>query len=245
MTLVCIPPVRILSPILLMFLLSVSHVAQASEKWFAAVKASIGDVEIDGISHGGTIGTGALINGEIDGQLEDTAIDDYTAGLGFSLGRRIRNWHYEAEYIYRYRTDWDLVAPTPSIQTITNVFSDIETHTLMLNVARRGVISQNWSWELGAGIGLASNDIDGEYIERQVPGIRPEMVFKDDDGGIEFVYNLFAGVTRDLRGPWTFNIRYRYIDLGEVEIGPFPGRASQASGDYTSGELQFSLERNF
>ncbi len=221
--------------------------AQAQEgrdKWFGAIKASIGDVEIDGISQTG-IGTGAPIGGWIDGQLEDTAFDDYTAGFGVSFGRRVGNWHLEAEFIYRYRTDWDLVAPTPSIQTITNVFSNVETNTLMLNLARRGVINQHWSWELGGGIGLVHNDIEGDYIEREVPGIAPERVFKDTRSDTEFSYNVFAGVTRALSGPWTLNIRYRYIDLGDLEIGPFPSRAARASGEHSSQELQFSLERTF
>ena len=215
------------------------------DKWFGAIKASIGDVQIDSISHGGGIGTGTLINGQIDGQLEDTTFDDYTAGLGVSLGRRMGNWQLETEFVYRYRTDWDLVAPTPSIQTITNVFSNIETNTLMFNVARRGVVSQFWSWELGAGIGLVQNDIEGDYIERRVPGIRPELVFKDDQSDTDFTYNVFAGVTRELGRTLTLNIRYRYIDLGDLEIGPFPNRPARATGEHTAQELQFSIERTF
>ena len=222
-----------------------SAFAQGSDTWFAAAKASIGDASIDKITHNGTIGTGALIGGQIDGQLEDKTFDDYTAGLGFALGKRMGNWLVEAEYTYRYRTDWDVVARTHSIQTITNVFSNVETNTLMLNAARRGVINQHWSWELGVGIGLVSNDIDADYIEREVPGIRGEMVFNDDSGETDFSYSLFGGVTRDLGGPWTLNLRYRYIDLGELEAGPFPSRAGRVEGEHTSQELQLSLERDF
>ena len=214
------------------------------DKWFAAIKTSIGDVQIDGISQRG-IGTGTLINGQIDGQLEDNTFDDYTAGIGVSFGRRIGNWHVEAEYIYRYRTDWDLVAPTPSIQTITNVFNNVETNTLMVNLARRGVISQNWSWEVGAGVGLVQNDIKGDYIERAVPGITPEQVFKDSQSDTEFTYSVFGGVTRALGRHWTLNLRYRHIELGDLEIGPFPSRAATASGEHTAQELQFSFERTF
>ena len=213
--------------------------------WFGAIKTSIGDTTIENISHNNTIGTGALIGGQIDGRIEDTTIDDYTAGFGFAVGRRFGNWSFEAEYVYRYRTDWDLVAPTPAIQTITNVFSNVETNTLMFNLIRRGVINKNWSWELGGGVGFVSNDIEADYIEREVPGVTPEMVFKDDTRERNFSYNLLVGVTRTFADKWNFNLRYRYIDLGELEAGPFPNRAARIDGDQTSTELQFSIERDF
>ena len=219
--------------------------AAADAEWFAAVNISIGDVTVDHINHHGTIGTGAMIGDDIDGQIEDGTIDDQAAGLGLVIGRRFGNWNVSAEGVWRYRTDWDLVVATPSIQTITNVFSDVETITLMLNVARRGPISQFWSWEVGAGVGLVRNNLDSQYIERAVPGVVAEQKFKDSSSSVEFSHNVFAGVSRDLGGPWTLNIRYRYIDFGELEVGPFPNRAASASGDYRSQELLFTLERDF
>jgi hypothetical protein len=226
-------------------LYSLASVADGDSQWFAAISVSVGDVTIDNISHRNTIGTGGMIGNGIDGQLEDESIDDQAAGLGIVVGRRMGNWNISAEGVWRYRTDWDLVVETPSIQTITNVFSDIETNTLMLNLARRGPISQFWSWEVGAGVGLVRNNLDSQYIERAIPGVAAEQKFKDTSSDIEFSYNVFAGVTRDLGGPWTLNVRYRYIDLGELQAGPFPDRAGQAFGDYRSQELMFTFERDF
>jgi hypothetical protein len=37
-------------------------------------------------------------------------------------------------------------------------------------------------------------------------------------------------------------MRLRYIDLGELEAGPFPDRSAKASADQSAIELQFGLE---
>lgn len=214
-------------------------------KWFVAISGSIGDVSMENISTGGTIGNGMIINGERDGQLEEDQINDYSGGIGLSFGRRIGFWQIAAEYVYRYRTDWDVVVATPAIQTITNVFSNVETHTLLLNAARRGVINRNWSWELGAGIGFVHHQLDSEYIEREVPGIRGQLLFEDSSRNSDFSYNVFAGITRDLGRSWTLNMRTRYIDMGDLKAGPFPQRPARLSAEQNAVELQFSIERDF
>ena len=216
-----------------------------SDRWYGAVRASIAHVDIEDVSDNGTLGTGQMIGIDIDGQLKDDATDDYSAGIAVALGRRMGNWLIEGEYAYRPRTDWDMVAPTPTIQTITNVFSNVETSTFMLNVARRGVLSQYWSWELGVGAGVIRNEFETDYIEREVPGVRPQMSFTDKSTEREFTYNLFAGVTRALRGAWTLNVRYRYLPLGDFEAGPFPSRAVRLSADANAQEILFSIERDF
>ncbi len=216
--------------------------AASDAEWYGAVKASISEDTIDSIGQRG-IGTGAVIGGEVDGALADSEIDDYTAGIAIAVGRRTGYWNVELEYTYRYRTDFDIAASTPSINTITNVFSDVQTNSLMLNAARRGSLSQFWSWEVGAGIGLVSKDLDSDYIERATPTVA-ERRFSDSSSETDFSYSVFAGVTRELSNPWTLNLRLRYIDLGELEAGPFPSRAATVSADQSAIEMQFSLERD-
>jgi len=211
-------------------------------QWFVGVTGSIADVTIENIS--ANIGTGVVIGGERDGQIEDTEVDDYTAGFGFSVGHRIGYWQLATQYIYRYRTDWDVVAATPAIQTITNIFTNVETHTLLINAARRGSITQHWSWELGAGIGYVHHRMDSEYIEREVPGVRGEQVFKDQRRNGGFSYNIFAGVTREIGRDWTLNLRTSYIDMAELKAGSYPERPVRLSADQSAVELQFSIERD-
>ena len=70
--------------ILVLTLLSFSPRAGASDaEWYGAIKASISEDTIDSISQSG-IGTGAIVDGILDGVLEDDNIDDYTAGFGQS-----------------------------------------------------------------------------------------------------------------------------------------------------------------
>lgn len=212
-----------------------------NSEWFIAVKTSIGNLIMDDNSHGGSIGTGAPLGGFIDGQIEDSTTDDYTAGAGIALGKRFGHWTLEGEYVYRYRTDWDIAAPTPSIATVVNVFSNVETHTLLLNLIRRGVINRRWSWEVGAGVGLVSSNLETEYLERATP-TTGEFGTRDDASETDFSYNVLLGVTRELGRAWTLNLRYRYIDLGELSAGSFPQRAVRVKADVTGHELQLSLE---
>jgi opacity protein-like surface antigen len=214
----------------------------STKQWFVGITSSIAEVAIEDIS--ANIGTGEVIGGERDGQLEDTEVDDYTAGFGFSVGRRIGYWQVAAQYIYRYRTDWDVVATTPAIETITNVFTNVETHTLLINAARHGSITQHWSWELGAGMGYVHHRMDSEYIEREVPGVSGEQVFKDQRRNGGFSYNVFAGVTREFGRDWTLNMRTSYIDMAELKAGSFPERPVRLRADQSAVELQFSIEKN-
>ncbi|MEM7079413.1 MAG: outer membrane beta-barrel protein [Pseudomonadota bacterium] len=237
---------KLFSPLLCsgLFLASL-HCADASDSsTFWAIKTSLGEATMDNSSHNNGIGTGALIAGEIDGQLEETTLTDYTAGVGLTLGQRFGNWQAEIDYLWRYRTDWDLVAPTPSIQTITNVFSNVETTSVMLNLARRGVLSQFWSWEAGLGIGYVRNNVEASFIERATDTL-PEFELKSDTKTSDFGYNVFVGVTREVWRDWTLNVRARYIDLGDLEAGPFDGRAVNLNGEHSSLEMQFALEHDF
>lgn len=232
---------RYIALAIMLFLIAPSTVQANDSEWFAALKASLSSATMDQVSHHATIGTGTIIDNELDGQIRDTETHDYSTGVGFSVGKRIGNWTFEGEYFYRYRTDWDVVTTTPSIQTITNVFSDVETHTVLLNIVRRGAISQHWSWEVGAGIGLVANNIAASYIERATATV-PEIKFNNDVSETSFTYNALAGVSHDLGGRWTLNIRYRYIDLGELSTGLLPQRAARVSADLAAHEIQFGLE---
>ncbi|MBV1877024.1 MAG: porin family protein [Pseudomonadales bacterium] len=214
-----------------------------AEPWYIAAKFSAGYATIDDITDKNSIGTGIAVLGVVDGEIPSDDEDDIVAGIGFSIGKPVNNWAIEAEFIYRYRTDWDVSIPTPAIRTVTNLFTNIETTTLMLNVLRVGTIYDRWHWEAGAGIGMAYSRLESEYIERARPGITVERVFDDDARQTEFAWSLVLGLNRKISERWLFNIRYQFIDLGDLQAGPYPMRNSRLYADWASHEVMFSLRR--
>ena len=214
-----------------------------AEDWYLAARVSAGHALMQDITHKGTIGTGAPVGADIDGSLAHENIEDVTGGIGLALGRRFGNWNVEAEFMWRSRTDWDIAATTYSLNAITNVFTNVETSTLLVNATRHIPINDNWAWEVGAGVGLVANDLEGQYIERAVPGITPKLVFEDDARSTDFSWNAIVGISRKLGEAWSVDLRYRYIDLGDLHVGPFTPRLGEVFADYSSHELTLSFKR--
>ncbi len=224
--------------------LMIPSVTVQADDWYFAFKTSVAVSTIDDITHKGTIGTGAQIGNDIDGKLRDTEDDDVTAGIGLALGRTFGAWAIEADYHWRYRTDWDASIPTPSIQTMTNLHTNIESSALMLNAIRSGALGEKWRWQIGIGAGMTFHDFESDYIEREVPGVRPQMRFSDEDSSTEFTWSVLGGVSRALGEAWRFNLRYHYTDFGDLEVGPYPSRPGRLFAEYSAHEIYASLERD-
>lgn len=209
--------------------------------WQAAVKLNADFAVMSGITHRGTLGTGERIGIDIDGELKQRRTKDVTAGAGAGISRRFGPWLLEAEFVWRYRTDWDATAPTPTIQAITNIFTNAQTSTLMLNAGRSEPFGTHWLWEAGLGAGAVWNRMRSDYIERAVFGVRPERRFERSDTKTSVAWNLFAGVSRAVGQRWRLGLRYRYIDLGNLRAGPFETRPVILRADHRAHELQVAL----
>lgn len=216
---------------------------QAADGWYTAGSLSIGAADLHNSSSRGTLGTGELIAGLVDGQFKHRREVDTVAGIGFGIGHRSQRWSLEAEALWRVRTDWDLAAPTPSIRTVTNIHTNISNITLLLNLSRHFNTQGTWQWQVGGGMGVGFNRFDTDYKERAIPGETDELEIRSSGSSEQFVWNLSAGVSRSLGKGWRGRLRYRYIDLGKLEVGPFAGRSARLVGRHSAHELQFTLVR--
>lgn len=210
--------------------------------WYTGIETSVGRMLMEDNTHGNTIGTGQTIGGIVDGALVEKNIHDWSNGLGAVLGIEAGPWRGELEGIWRYRSDWDLSAITPSIGTVTNVFTNLGTTTVMANGMRRGSLGARWAWEAGAGIGVVRKRFDAEYIERAQSRALPDTVFERDKTVHDFAWQLFAGIAWQFGEHWSFNTRYRYVDLGDLDAGPFPPRPGRVKGDLAMHELTLGFQ---
>ncbi len=216
-----------------------------ADDWFVGVHTGVGIANFDNIDDSGTIGTGEMIGDDIDGDVPSDEEDEGVAYVGISVGRTFGAWAIETDLSWRYRADWDVSIPTPSIGSITNVQTDVETTSLLLNLTRSQPLRGRWSWQMGGGIGVAFQDLSSKYVERAVPGVRPREAFRDHEDSAEFAWNLMLGVAGDLSERWRFHATYRYVDLGEVAVGPYRERDAELEADHRAHELTFSLTRRF
>jgi len=213
--------------------------------WYAKSGIALGNDRVSNISHHDTIGIpGTYLGDALDGALKDEQIYDYTPSLIAALGFQYGNWSFETDFSDRYRTDWDIRSATHNLRTVTNVFSNIESKSLLLNVARQSSTRAGWRWAAGIGAGASHTSIDTEYIERANPAIGlTEWSVDTSRSDSNFAWSASVGLSKSLGDRWSLNIDYRFIDFDEVRIGPVQGRPARLSGDFTSHELHISASR--
>ena len=211
--------------------------------WVAHLEPLYGTAIIDRINGTG-IGTGENIGGLIDGRLREGRLDDGVAGMGLRIEREGTKFHAGIALAWRYRTDWDLTAPTPSIQSITNIFSDVETRSVTLEAGRHWWRGQH-RFAIDLGAGLVRNRIESEFLEREVPGVRGQRRFEAKRTPRDLTWNITLSWHRSVGERWLIGTRYRYADLGNFATGEFPGRDARLSARHRSHDVVVSFGRRF
>ncbi len=217
--------------------------ASVNRNWTVYLEPFYGTAIIDQIQGEG-IGTGEIIIGLIDGRLREGRLDDGVAGVGLRFERDFAKWHLGLALAWRYRTDWDLTAPTPSIRTVTNVFSDVETRSVTVEVGRHWWRGKN-RFAIDAGAGLVRNRIESEFLEREVPGVRGELRFEAKETPRDLAWNLTLSWHRQLNDRWQLGARYRYSNLGDLSTGDFELRDAELSARHRSHDVVLSFGRRF
>ncbi len=232
------------TPLALLCVLISTHLsapAFAADAFFSP-RVTLGFARIDNITSKGTIGTGEQIGRFTDGRIRESKVEDITAGVGAAWGWRFDAWQIDLEGIWRYRTDWDVAIPSPSIQTVTNIFSDVQTTSLMLNLSRRIDLSPKWQAEITAGFGVAMNRINSSYIERAT-ATGPEVTFRSGRSEIDTAWTAGASLSRSIAERWRARCGYRFIELGDLRAGSWSPRRGRLYAEHNAQEIVFSIER--
>lgn len=229
-----------------LLLLVLPAVSLASDlDWYIAGRTSIGRMVMKNADHYNSVGTGVSIGGITDGAFLETTKRDYSNGIGGAIGFDSGPWRLEGELLWRYRSDWDLTAPTPADGTVTIFRTNYGTTTLCLNAMRRGSLGTRWYWEAGAGIGLVRKAYDGEFDKRgDVRGLPSEILIKSSRAETDFAWQLLAGVTRQIGEHWSVHMRYRHADFGDLQAGPYRLRSEHVSADLAAHEMTLGFERS-
>jgi len=188
------------------------------------------------------VGTGQIIEGQIDGRLREGRIDDVVAGISAGIERPWGNYVLGVDVSFRYRTDWDLTAPTPSIQSITNIFSDVQATSAIVTIGRTWQRGAN-RITIGGGAGPVFSRVESEYLEREVPGVRGQLRFQAEAHRVDFSWAGFAKWSYALGQRWEIGLGYRYADLGTLRTNDFDLRPGQFSTKHTSHDLVLSFGR--
>ncbi len=158
-------------------------------------------------------------------------VDDAVGGFSAAVGYQWGMFHIEAEYLWRYRFDFDNTYNNPT----TSIKSNVETKSFLLNT--------RWAYEnrtkltpyLGGGLGWAGH----EAISKRSGNFSKLKTSTDN-----FVWSLKFGLIYSLSYHWNVDVSYSYADLGDVNIGPFTDSAS-INSKYTSSDFSFGINYHY
>ena len=222
-----------------------AFVQAADVEWYVGGRTSLGRMLMEDARHGDSVGSGQVIGNIGDGAFVDTDARDYSNGIGIAAGLELDRWSLEAELLWRYRSDWDLAAPTPSRGVVSLFRTNYGTTTLFFNGMRRGALGARWHWEAGLGAGLVRKVFDSEFIERgEVRDLPDELVIEDSRTEVDVGWQLLAGLTRSIGERWRLHMRYRYADFGALKAGPYDQRNEHVSGDLQVHEVTLGFDRH-
>ncbi|MEM1231351.1 MAG: outer membrane beta-barrel protein [Pseudomonadota bacterium] len=217
----------------------------ANAHWQAGPTLIGGATRIGPTTDRGQIGTGAVIDGLVDGALPQESAWDSSAGAGLMLAYRRGPWAIAGEFNWHFRSDWDLSVPTPSLMTVTNVFTNLERASWLLGADRYWSLGDRWQLVAGLRAGVHVNRLRTDYKERAVIAGGRATIIKSSARQRRFSWGADLGVTRDVGERWELDVRYRYFDSGRMQIRPLADPTIRFETDLEEHLLRFSLRYRF
>ncbi len=205
---------------------------------FLGAYAQVEDIEATGSLSGPTFPS----NDESDGSDLEDLVGGLTAAVGYGFGR----YRIELEYGWRYRFDLNgnVGRADPGPGRTATFRSEIETQTLLLNLlwdfdTDYSLLGYRWQPWAGIGVGVVRNEADTWLLNFGFP----EESDTNTEQGTAWMLTL--GSTVKLSERWSADIAYRYIDLGDVHIGPQSGGAEVSTSGMRSHDLTFGFTYRF
>lgn len=150
--------------------------------------------------------------------------------IGYDWGKKGVPIRTELEYTMRFRFDFDTRINTAQRQGFEN---QLQSHSVMVNAYYDiNVGWQRWTPYVGVGAGWTRNvsDVTQTNLATSVSVNRTDTVDN-------FSWSLMVGIEYDISDGWRLGLGYRYIDLGEVQQGPFPNGQAISADSYTSHDV--------
>ena len=176
--------------------------------------------------------------GLADDQIESTIASSFA--LGFDWRRYQVPIRTELEYRYRYHFEFETRASTNPPFSIFYDSSTRVMHTVQANVAYELTLLDDLDWLVGGGLGWNRSSTNTSRLNTETQARVDEDAINN-----AFTWHLDTGLNWRFAEQWSFEAMYRYVDLGELDIGPFATGDSVHFGESFSHELVLGIGYHF
>ena len=174
----------------------------------------------------------------INGNIRTIKDDDVTGGFSGAVGYKWQQFRLEAEYLWRYRLDFGGHFEVDRTDS-TNFGTNIQTQSIMLNAFWDFENQTKFTPYIGGGVGWTEHDAEitrGNLVTNTSTRL--------DTTNDNIVWALTIGTTYSLGNNWSAVISYSYVDLGDLELGPFTD-GGKVDAEYISQDVALGLVYHF
>jgi opacity protein-like surface antigen len=165
----------------------------------------------------------------------NSEIGDDVAGVSGAIGYKWRSLQVEAEYLWRYRFDFD----NRFTNAANGIKSNIETHSVMLKTLWNFENSSSFTPYIGAGLGI--NRHKAESRLRNSLTQLTDNVYTEREN---FTWAIMLGVSYPLTKDWNVAIDYRFADLGQIKIKRLSS-GGRITADYFTHDITIGINYFF
>jgi opacity protein-like surface antigen len=160
------------------------------------------------------------------------------AALGYWWGPLLKiPIRTEIEYVLRYRFDYDASPVAFASGTPAGINSNVQTHSGMVNVFYDIETDTRFLPYIGFGVGFARTETNTRFTNKST-GISERNVTASSNN---FAWSLNAGMIYEMTSDWGLELGYRYIDLGNIAIGPSPSGTRLDADSYVSHDILIGI----